>query len=111
MPPNVRFAALVDAFPSEFARVLDWIEDYPVLSDKLVAPHDLNASARVDVAFAMMRHSACLRVDCVRPKIGGVADQRGPRFVRCRLRARVFRPVAVGHDLYGHVAAPVINNE
>ena len=75
MQRNVRFAPLVDAFPSEFVRrVLDRIEDYSVLSDKLVAPHDLNASARVDVAFAMMRHSACLRVDRVRPKIGSVAD-------------------------------------
>src|SRR5215471_5223856 len=97
MQPNVRCAPLVDAFPSEFVRrVLYRIEDYSVLSDKLVSPHDLNASARVDVAFAMMRHSACLRVDRVRPKIGSVADQRGLRFGRCRLRARVLRPVAVG---------------
>src|SRR5436305_2133062 len=102
---------LLDAFPGQYVFVLRRPQDDPVIADKLEAPHNRRCATGVDVACSMVRDGLCVSINRVSAEICRVAVERFLRFFGCWLSSGEFRPRPIGHDLRGHVAALVIDDE
>src|SRR3954462_3601636 len=85
-----------DALPRECILVFDRPQNQPVGADEFIAPDEIPHAAWIHVAGAVVRDPAGLLIDAIAAEIGGVAGERGLRFLRCRLRSGVLLPWTIG---------------